>query len=271
MEAEQPPEKPAKEPAVLYTRAGQNGAAWAEIALNRPEKGNALNMPMIEQLAGIVAEIERDRSLRAVVIRGRGRFFSTGGDIQAWGSLSPEEMARDWILPGIRVFERIASLPQPVIAALSGHAFGGGLELALAADLRIAVRSAKLGTPEVTLGMISGWMGVRRLAETIGVSRARHMTLLGLPISAEQALDWGLVTAVAEDEADLERQLGLWLDRLCSNGPAAMALIKGILATMHRDLRDHHASAAALAAGTEDCREGVRAFLEKRRPVFRGR
>lgn len=259
------------EPAILYTRIEQDDAAWAEITLNRPEKGNALNMPMLEQLAGILSGIESDRPLRAVVIRARGRFFSTGGDIQAWGALPPDEMARDWILPGIQVLDRIASLPQPVIAVLSGHALGGGLELALAADLRIAVRSAKLGTPEVTLGMISGWMGVGRLAETIGVARARHMTLLGLPITAAQALDWGLVTAVAEDATDLEQQLGVWLAKLCANGPAAMAPIKGILATMHRDLRHHHASAAALAAGTEDCKEGVRAFMEKRKPVYRSR
>ena len=263
--------EPRTEPGVLYARIEQNGTAWAEITLNRPEKGNALTLPMLEQLESMAAAIAPDRSLRAVVVRGRGRFFCTGGDIEAWGALSPHDMARDWILPGIRAFDRIATLPQPVIAVLSGHALGGGLELALAADLRIAVRSAKLGAPEVTLGMISGWMGVRRLAETIGVARARHLTLLGLPITAAQALDWGLVTALAEDAADLERQLGVWLAKLCANGPAAMALIKGILATMHQDQSHHHASAVALAAGTEDCREGVRAFLEKRTPVFHNR
>jgi enoyl-CoA hydratase/carnithine racemase len=256
------------EPAVLYARVEQDNAAWAEITLNRPEKGNALNMPMLEQLARIVAGIDADRSLRAVVIRARGRFFCTGGDVEAWGALSPHQMAREWIAPGIEVFDKIANLPQPVIAVLSGHALGGGLELALAADLRIAAQSAKLGAPEVTLGMISGWMGVSRLAETIGVARARHLALLGLPITAAQALDWGLVTAVAEDAADLERHLGDWLAKLCANGPAAMTLTKGILATMHQDLRQHHMSAVAEAAGTADCKEGVRAFLEKRKPVF---
>jgi enoyl-CoA hydratase/carnithine racemase len=141
----------------------------------------------------------------------------------------------------------------------------------MAADLRLAVRRAKLSTPEVTLGIISGWMGVRRLAEMIGVARARHMTLLGTPITAEQALDWGLITAMAEDDADLERQLGAWLDTLCANAPIAMALTKGILATMHQDARHHHASAAAHAAGTEDCKEGVRAFMEKRKPAYHNR
>jgi len=263
--------EPHSEPAILYTRIEKDGAAWAEIALNRPEKGNALTMPMLDRLSALAAEIEADRSLAAVVIRGRGRFFCTGGDVAAWGALSPHEMARDWILPGLRVLDRIASLPQPVVAVLSGHALGGGLELALAADLRIAVRGALLGVPETALGVISGWMGVRRLAETIGVARARHMTLLGLPIAAAQALDWGLVTALAEDAADLEAQLAAWLAKLCANAPAAMALTKGILAAMHRDLRHHHAAAVAQAAGTADCREGVRAFLEKRKPVFRNR
>ena len=256
---------------VLYTRMERDGMVWAEIVLNRPDKGNALNMPMIERLSEVVREIERDRDLRAAVIRGKGRFFSTGGDIGAWGALSPHEMARDWILPGIQAFDRVAALPVPVIAVLSGHALGGGLELALAADLRLALAGAKLGTPEVTLGMISGWMGVRRLAETIGVARARQMTLLGLPITAAQALEWGLVNAVAENPDELEQQLGVWLARLCSNGPTAMELTKGILASMHADFRQQHASAVAEAAGTEDCKEGVRAFIEKRKPIYRNR
>lgn len=256
---------------VALERRERNGLAVAEIWLNRPDKGNALTVPMIEGLRGIAGELAADRTTRVVVIRAKGRFFCTGGDIEAWGRLSPHEMGRDWILRGIDVFDQVAALPQPVIAALTGHALGGGLELAMAADLRVAVRQAKLGCPEVTLGMIPGWMGTRRLAELIGPARARHLLLLGVPITAAQALEWGLVTAVAEDEAGLEAQLEEWLDRLLANGPPALALVKGLLATMHQDLRQHHASAAAQAAATEDCREGVRAFIEKRRPVYRNR
>jgi enoyl-CoA hydratase len=254
---------------ILYHRAGRHGAICVEIALNRPEKGNALTMTMMAALASLLGEIESDRDVRAVVLRGRGRFFCAGGDIEAWGSLSPQEMAEGWILPGIRVLNRLAGLPVPVIAVLSGHALGGGLELALAADVRIAQKSAKLGMPEVALGMISGWGGVRRLAETIGVARARHMTLLGDAITAERALDWGLVTGLADNEADLESQVARWVERLCANAPGAIALTKGILATLHGDFAHHHASAAAQASGTADCKEGVRAFLEKRKPVFR--
>jgi enoyl-CoA hydratase len=259
------------EPEILFSREQKFGVVCGEITLNRPDKGNALTMRMLQQLSSIVSEIEADRELRAVVIRARGRFFCTGGDIEAWGSLSPHEMGRDWILYGIEVLQRLAALPQPVIAAISGHALGGGLELAMAADLRIAVKSAKFGSPEVTLGMISGWMGVRRLAELIGAARARHLTLLGAPITAELALNWGLITAVSDDAEDLGKQLDNWLEKLCANAPAAMALTKGILATMHADLRHHHASAAAQALSTEDCKEGVQAFREKRKPVYRNR
>jgi enoyl-CoA hydratase/carnithine racemase len=259
------------EPEVLYSRKERDGMAWAEITLNRPLKGNALTLPMLNELESHIAAIRSDSTVRVVVLRANGRFFSTGGDIEAWGSLSPTEMGRDWILRGIEVFDQIASLPQPVIAAVSGHALGGGLELALAADLRAGVKTAKFGTPEVTLGMIAGWTGVRRLAETVGVARARHLILLGTLITAEQALAWGLLTALADDATGLEEQLGQWLDRLLSNGPIAMSLTKGLLKTMHADMRHAHASAAAQASATEDCKEGVRSFIEKRKPIFRNR
>ncbi len=256
---------------ILVERRTTRGLPWAEISLNRPQKGNALTRPMVDRLREIADALAADRETRAVVLRGKGRFFCTGGDIEAWGRLAPNEMGRNWILPGIDAFQRIAALPQPVIAVLNGHALGGGLELAMAADLRVAVKPAKLGCPEAALGMVPGWMGTRRLAEVIGPARARHMLLLAAPITAEQACEWGLVTAVAADDAGLDAQVEAWLDRLLANGPSALALIKGLLGTMHDDLRQHHAAAAAQAAATEDCAEGVRAFLEKRAPVFRNR
>ena len=259
------------EPEIIYTRHGGEGGIWAEITLNRPDKGNALNRGMVWRLGELAGEISADGTVRVVVLRGRGRFYSTGGDIAAWGSLTPEDMRREWILPGIDAFEKIAGLRQPVIAAINGHALGGGLELALAADLRVAVRQAKLGAPEVTLGMISGWGGVRHLAEAVGAARAAEMTLVGAPVTAETALQWGLVNAVVEDEGAMERQVSEWVTKLCANGPIAMKLTKRLLGTMHADLRHQHAEAAAQALATEDCREGVRAFREKRKPVFGNR
>lgn len=256
------------EPEVILSRHELNGRTYAELTLNRPAKGNALTMPMLMELSAHVSALARDNTVRAVVLRGRGRFFCTGGDIAAWGSLTPQQMADEWILRGIEVLSALAALPQPVIAVLTGSAFGGGLELAMAADLRIALADIKLCAPEVGIGMISGWGGVRRLAELIGAGRARHMMLLGEPITGEQALEWGLVTEIAGASEELEQKTARWVDRLCANGPKSMALTKGILASMHADMRHHHASAAAQAAGSDECREGVASFLEKRKPVF---
>jgi enoyl-CoA hydratase/carnithine racemase len=259
------------EATVLYREKERDGREWAEIILNRPEKGNALTLPMLDEIEGYVRRLKTARNIRALVLRGNGRFFCTGGDIEAWCELTPNEMANKWILQGIRVLEMIAALPQPVIAAISGHALGGGLELALMADLRVGVKAAKLGTPEVGLGMIAGWTGVRRLSETAGVARARELTLLGSPISAEKACDWGLLNALAEDTDAMEAQIEAWLERLLSNSPAAMALTKSLLGTMHADLNLHHAAAAGLAQSTEDSSEGIAAFRAKRKPVYRNR
>ncbi|MDR3724269.1 MAG: enoyl-CoA hydratase/isomerase family protein [Terracidiphilus sp.] len=256
---------------ILYAEKELNGGMWAEITLNRPLKGNALTLAMLDELERLAAHLRQSKEVRAVVLKGNGRFFCTGGDIAAWGSLTATEMGQLWILRGMEVLDSIASLPQPVIVAIGGHALGGGVELALAADLRVAVRSAKLGVPEVGLGMIAGWGGVRKLAETVGVTRARQMTLLGSPITAPEAEAWGLLTAVVDDGAALDDQVARWLQVLLYNAPIAMAVTKGLLKTMHADMRQAFASAAAHAAGTEDCREGVRAFQEKRKPVYRNK
>ncbi len=256
---------------VLYQERERDGAVWAEITLNRPSKGNALTLLMLDEIERMVRIVASSPQIRALVLRGNGRFFSTGGDIEAWGSLTPEVMANRWILRGIEVFESIAQLPQPVIAAISGHALGGGLEFALMADLRVAIAEAKLGTPEVGLGMIAGWSGIRRIAEIAGVVHARELTLLGSPISAEKALTWGLVNAVAADREAMELQVEAWLAKLLGNAPIAMALTKKLLQTMHAEMSHDHAQAVAQARATEDCDEGIAAFREKRKPVFRNR
>lgn len=253
---------------ILFSRRERNGAFYAEIILNRPEKGNALTMPMLERLKSLAQELANDRTVRLVVIRGAGRFFCTGGDIKAWGALSPRQMSQEWILPGIAVLDIISALPQPVISAIHGHAIGGGLELALASDLRLGMKGAKFGTPEVAIGMIAGWTGVRKLAETIGFARAQHLTLLGHLINAEQALQWGLITELADSPEAFELSLNVWIDRLLANSPIAMSLTKSLLASGRTDSRQQHADAAELAAASADCTEGVRAFSEKRPPVF---
>ena len=250
-------------------RAERDSRGVVTLTLDDPKRFNALGHEMLAALQQALDDVARDDSVRVVVLTGAGpKAFVAGADIAEMNALTPVQ-GRDFSLRGTRMMRRVEKLNKPVIAMINGFALGGGLELAMAADLRIAVKQAKFGNPEATLGMIPGWMGTTRLAEMIGPARARHLLLLASPIPAAQACDWGLITAIAEDMADLDTQLAAWLDRLLANGPSAMALIKGLLENLHRNLRQHHASAVAQAAATEDCKEGVRAFIEKRKAVYR--
>ena len=187
---------------ILLTRHDKAGFCWAEITLNRPDKGNALTLPMLERLADIADELRGERDTRAVVLRASGRFFCTGGDIEAWGSLTPHDMGRDWIIRGIEVFEKIATLPQPVIAAINGHTLGGGLELAMAADLRIAADDAVVGMPEVKVG-IPSVIHAALMPAQIGATRAAWLLLAGENIPATKAEQWGLINeCVPRDQLD---------------------------------------------------------------------
>jgi enoyl-CoA hydratase len=256
-------------PLILQRRIDTETGVSFEITLNRPEKGNALTLGMLSELRELIRAIHSDREIRVVALRGAGKFFCTGGDITDWGAMSPYVMAEDWILPGIEVFHAIAALPQPVVAVMQGHAFGGGLELALAADLRVAAPGIKMGTPEVRLGMVAGWGGVRRLAETIGVSRARYLTLTGTAIDSETAMSWGLVHSISSSLGSLDEETNALIAMVAKNAPIAMRVTKGLLATMHADLRYAHAAAVAQVSATEDCKEGTMAFREKRSAVFK--
>jgi enoyl-CoA hydratase/carnithine racemase len=254
---------------ILTHRKETESGAVFEITLNRPEKGNALTSAMLSELHDITRSVQLDSAIRVVVLRGAGKFFCTGGDIHDWGAMAPHQMAADWILPGIEVFAALSALPQPVIAVMQGHTFGGGLELALACDLRVAAPGIKIGMPEVRLGMIAGWGGVRRIAEMIGVSRATSMTLTGEAIDSETAHDWGLVHSVSPTVDGLEEEVQKLISVMLKNAPIAMRVTKGLLATMHQDLRFAHASAVAQVSSTEDCKEGTAAFREKRQAAFR--
>ena len=168
----------------------------ATIVLNRADKLNALNAEMLTALETYADELDRNQDVRVVLLAGTGRAFCVGADIYEWSDLSPLEMGRRWIRDGHRIFARYARLPQPVIAVLNGYTFGGGLELALAADLRLAAEGVELSFPEVKLGIIPGWAGTQRLPQLVGPSRAKYMIFSGDRISAEQAEKWGLVNEV---------------------------------------------------------------------------
>src|SRR3712207_2322392 len=169
----------------------------ATVTLNRPEKLNALDPTMLARLDAILTELDHDRVARVVLLTGAGdRAFCVGADVDAWAGLEPLDMWRTWVREGHRVFDRLATLRQPTIAVVNGYAFGGGLELALAADLRLAATEAELAMPEVNLGTLPGWAGTRRLPALVGVARAKQLIFTGARIDAATAERWGFVNEV---------------------------------------------------------------------------
>jgi enoyl-CoA hydratase/carnithine racemase len=243
------------------------------ITLNRAEKLNAFTLAMLDALESACARVARDDAVRAVILASASpRAFCAGADIIDWGPLGPQGMWAQWIRDGQRVFDRLARLRQPTIAAVGGLALGGGLELALACDIRIAAEGARFGLPEVTIGAIPGWAGSQRLPRLIGVGRAKQMMLTGEPIDAATAAGWGLVTEVLPADRLMPRALEL-ARRIAENAPTAVQAVKqladaaageGIATTLE-------SLAAGFAASTEDGREGVAAFREKRKPKFTGK
>ena len=244
--------------------------AVARLTLRRPDKLNALDRAMIDALADAARAIDVARDVRVAVLSGEGKAFSAGGDIAAWGGLPALDMWRDWTRAGHRAFEALARLRVPLIAALSGHAFGGGLELAACADLRIAAPAIKLGLPETGLGMAPGWSGTQRLVRRFGAQVVRRMSLTGRLFTAEEGLALGLVDEIAPDA--LARANEIAAD-VASRGPVAVQIVKAMINAAEGEDRDLAVEglAGALTAMTEDLAEGVAAFKAKRAPAFSGR
>jgi enoyl-CoA hydratase/carnithine racemase len=245
----------------------------ATVTLNRPEKLNAITPQMLDRLETITRELDRDSDARCVIITGAGeRAFSVGADINAWAALEPVEMWRRWVRDGHRVFDALARLRQPVIAALNGFTLGGGLELALAADIRIAAEGIELGAPEVKIGTVPGWGGTHRLARLVGVARAKQMILTGGRIDATRAEAYGLVNEAVPRERLMERAREMAAE-IAANAPISVQIAKQIIDGGLGDGAGvaFEALAGALAATTEDGIEGVASFRDKRAPDFKGR
>lgn len=243
----------------------------AIITLARPEKLNALDDVMVGLLGNYADRIDADRSVRAVILIGEGKAFCAGGDIVAWGGLSPLEMGQGWVRSGHRVFDKLARMKPPVIAALNGHALGGGLELAVTADIRICEEQAKIGLPESGLGMIPGWSGTQRLVRRLGGRVARRLALTGEIVTAETALSLGIVDQVVEKGGALAAAKAK-AERIAARGPVANIVVKQLINAAEDEDRASvmETLASSLVSYTEDVKEGVAAFQDKRTPRYRG-
>ena len=249
-------------------------AAVATVTVNRPAVLNALDARTVQSLTAVMSDLGQEDAIRCVVITGSGdRAFIAGADINELARLTPTS-ARAVADGGHRLCALIEALGKPVIAAINGFALGGGCEIALACTLRIAAATAKLGQPEIGLGLIPGFGGTQRLPRLIGRGRALEMLLTGAPISAEEAWRIGLVNRVVPPKT-LGEETGRLAATLAAQAPMA---VRHILELVHHGLDMSLAEAAVFEAsmfglvnGTDDAREGTKAFLEKRKPRFTGR
>jgi enoyl-CoA hydratase len=244
------------------------------LTLNRPDKLNALNAELLEALSAALRDLEADDTLRCAILTGAGdKAFAAGADIAAMSEMTTTQAKRFAEL-GHSIGARIEQARFPVIAAVNGFALGGGCELALCCDFIYASDKAKLGQPEVNLGVIPGFGGTQRLARRVGAARARELCMTGDMVGADEALRIGLVNAVVP-HAELLARVRDVAKKIASKGPLAVASVKrAILRGADVPLptaNELEATAFAALFGTQDQREGMKAFLEKRPATFEGR
>jgi enoyl-CoA hydratase len=244
------------------------------ITINRPKVLNALNGPTLDELSQVIDEAGRDESVRALILTGAGdRAFVAGADINELAVQTPIG-GREHARRGQALFDRLERLGKPVVAAVNGFALGGGCELAMACTLRIAADTAKLGQPEINLGLLPGYAGSQRLPRLVGRGRALELLLLGHQISAEEAWRIGLVNRVVP-AAELMTEAKKTAQALASKAPVAVRYILDAVARglemPFGEAQDYEATLFGLLSTSEDMREGTQAFLEKRKAEFKGR
>lgn len=248
--------------------------AVRRITINRPDRLNALNRDTLDELHQAFGQIVDDDSVRVVVLTGAGpKAFVAGADISQMSALTPVQ-ARDFSRHGQHLMRRIEGLGKPVIAMINGFALGGGLELAMACHLRIASDNAKLGQPEVNLGLIPGFGGSQRLLRLVGRGPSLELCLLGQPIDATRAAALNLVTRVVPSDK-LEIETFAIAEKLANSAPQALrGILDSILVGGESSLDvglDYESQTFALAFSTDDMKEGTSAFLARRKPEFTGR
>jgi len=256
-----------------YVRVEWDGDI-AVVTIDRPDKLNALNADVVAELGQVFTELSEDDDVLGVILTGGGeKAFVAGADIgelAMMDSISGVKVSRD----GQEVFRMIERYAKPVLAAVGGYALGGGCELALACHMRLASDNARFGLPEVGLGIIPGYGGTVRLARLVGLGRAIHLTLTGEQVKAERAEEIGLVSGVVP-RAELMEKAKELMSTITAKGPVAVRLalesIYRALDTPTQEALDYESALFGLLASTEDMKEGMTAFLDKRNPEFKGR
>jgi enoyl-CoA hydratase/carnithine racemase len=246
----------------------------ARLTINNPERRGALDHELLDALG----EHTRTLEARCLVIRGSGPVFSAGYDIGGFEEGAFEESAERLVAhPFQDAIEALDAYPYPVVAQVNGHAIGGGLELALACDIRVAARGIKLGMPPAKLGLVYSHTGLRRFVDTIGAPRTRELFLLGRTVDARRALGWGLVNEVVLP-SDLDEEALEWAEELAGNAPLSVRGTKRVIRELLRaggdldpDVERELMELRRASFASEDMREGVRAFAEKRPARWRGR
>lgn len=246
----------------------------ATITINRPNKLNALNRDTIKELNKVFSKLERNKSVRVIVITGSGeKAFVAGADISEFADFSVKEGKKLAAKGQELLFDFIENLSTPVIAAINGFALGGGLELAMACHFRVASDNAKMGLPEVSLGVIPGYGGTQRLPQLVGKGRAMEMIMTAGMIGAKKALDFGLVNHVVSQE-ELMDVCAKLADRISNNSPVAIShAIKVVNDCFNTSINGYASEIDAFGTcfGTADFKEGTTAFMEKRKANFTGK
>lgn len=250
----------------------QNGAAV--IKINRPEAMNTLDEEVLTALDHAVDEMAQDPEIQVIIITGEGRAFVAGADIAGMYPLD-EKGGYEWGVVGQRVFRKIEKLDKPTIAAINGYALGGGCELAMACDIRIASSKAKFGQPEVGFGITPGYSGTQRLPRLVGKAKAMELLLTGDIITADEAAAIGLVNKVTAPETLMDEAFAM-AAKITKNAPLAVqyakkAVREGLEVADMDEAIAIEANIFPKCFLTEDQKEGMGAFLEKRKPVFKGR
>ncbi|CAM5201896.1 Enoyl-CoA hydratase OS=Ureibacillus acetophenoni OX=614649 GN=SAMN05877842_102422 PE=3 SV=1 [Ureibacillus acetophenoni] len=241
--------------------------------INRPP-ANALSRQLILEVNEMLDQLEHDESVRVIVIHGEGRFFSAGADIKEFTEVESGEEFTKLAANGQEVFERLESFPKPVIASIHGAALGGGLELAMGCHIRYVAEDAKLGLPELSLGLIPGFAGSQRLPKYVGTAKAAEMLFTSEPISGTEAVQYGLANKAFPASELLEQSLTL-AKKIAEKSPIALKAAIQMLQYSKNASYYEGVKAEAKSFGTvfvsEDAKEGIQAFIEKRKPNFTGK